>query len=117
MIKYRILQLMNNCVVVAVLDSTFVVSIGIFRQTEVLSVNIFTGIVSIFTFIYFGTRGYLSYVLTTTIAIAFNIVDSLRISQKEYSGFSRIIAVKKKNTYLSKFVDRLLPKHVNSSCY
>ena len=94
-----------------------VVANGIFHHRECVVVNITCLVLSVFFILYFRMPDWNTHLFITVVVALYNIMDSKRLTDTEMKSFLRIINVNKRSAYLSKFVDRLLPKHVSNSLH
>jgi hypothetical protein len=88
------------------------VAMGLFYTREVIIVNSAIGSVGVVFYLYFFDPVFSYYILQIIVVVIFNIMDIRKINSTEMATFFKIIKNNKESTYLSKFVDRLLPKHV-----
>lgn len=110
----RTSQVAYSITFIAMINSTIVVSNGILRFKEAAGVIIFCCMIPIVTLLYFKPSNFFSLGFTSLTIIVYSLIDSWRINDTEQRSFFRIVNTKKKTVYLSRFVDRLLPKHVGS---
>lgn len=111
--RYRLPQIFDNVIWVAIIDLTFLVSFGIFYFRSILIINLLVGVLVIFFYIYFGSQYSFTLVFALVATVIFNLMDTYKVNKREVMVMFKIIKTKKESTYLSKFVDRLLPKHVS----
>jgi class 3 adenylate cyclase len=111
--QYRLPQLFTNVVFISTIDLTFLVSFGIFYFRDIVIVNCLLGLIVLFFYSYFNTGRSFLFLVRLLVTIAYNLIDTWRTNKRELMAMFKIIRTKKESTYLSKFVDRLLPKHVS----
>lgn len=111
----RVHQLYSNVMIITQNSSTWMVTNGIFSFKECLVFNLVNLGLMLFIELFFRLPAWDSHVFMSLVVTAYNIIDSRRIADTEMKSFLRIIKVNKQSAYLSKFVDRLLPKHVESA--
>lgn len=112
--QYRLPQISFNVIQLATIDLTFLVSLGIFYFRDVAIVSGLLSFLVVFFYVYFGTAFSFIAIFRLVTIVAFNLMDTWKINKREILTMFKIIKTKKESTYLSKFVDRLLPKHVLS---
>lgn len=110
--KYRLPQIFNNTIQIAAIDLTFLVSFGVFYFIDTLIINLLLAVVVIFYYSFFWTPLSLLMLFRLLLTVTYNLIDTYKINKREIVAMFKIIKTKKESTYLSKFVDRLLPKHV-----
>jgi class 3 adenylate cyclase len=110
--KYRLPQIFANIIQIAAIDLTFLVSFGVFYFKDILIINSLLALVVIFFYGYFWSQFTLLVFFRLLVTVVYNLVDTYKINKREIMAMFKIIKTKKESTYLSKFVDRLLPKHV-----
>ena len=98
---------------VITLDLTLLVAMGLFYFKEIALINGIVGIIGFLYYIFFLEFYNLTEILQLAIVIFYNLMDSKKICEAELKAFFKIITLNRESTYMSKFVDRLLPKHVN----
>lgn len=110
----RKVHLVYNIFSTTIIDCCIIVSIGIFYFWETVILNIVLGSIGVFITIFFkmGSVYLFAPVFSIICNPIYNIVDSRRIVKRETESFVRVMNIIKKSAALSKFVDRLLPKHI-----
>lgn len=110
--KYRLPQIFSNVIQIAAIDLTFLVSFGIFYFRDTLIINLLLATIVIFYYGFFWNTMSLLMLFRLLVTVTYNLADTFKINKREIMAMFKIIRTKKESTYLSKFVDRLLPKHV-----
>lgn len=85
---------------------------GIFFLVECIVVNIVLLLGMLLSILIYGSGFKLTNIYQVVVIVIFNLIDSQKHSDKEYSNFKELIRVSRQKTLLTEFVDRLLPKHV-----
>lgn len=97
---------------VVILDLSLMIAMGLFYFKEVAIVNGIVGSIGVLFYFYFFTPSLSIWIVQIIVVVTFNLMDIRKINETETNTFFKIIKNNKESTYLSKFVDRLLPKHV-----
>ena len=93
-------------------DMLFICASGVFLWKQILYLNIYITSLHIICLSIHNVPAYQYFIFIILNGMCFNLLSSWRICSKQLESFFRIVSAKKKSVYLSKFVDRLLPKHV-----
>ena len=108
----RIPQLTFTLQISSWIDTTVLVANGMFDFRESVFVNLIVSVSVCFTFAYFRVSSWLYFCYNVIVINVFNLIDSRINFTMEVQSFRSVVSINKTSTSLSKFVDRLLPKHV-----
>jgi hypothetical protein len=108
----RIPQLTFTLQISSWIDTTVLVANGMFDFRESVLVNLIVSVSVCFTFAYFRVSSWLYFSYNVIVINVFNLIDSRINFTMEVQSFRSVVSINKTSTSLSKFVDRLLPKHV-----
>lgn len=111
----RIPQLTFTLQISSWIDTTVFVANGMFDFRESFLVNVIVSVSVCFTFAYFQVSSWIFFSYNVIVITVFNLIDSRINFTMEVQSFRSVVSINKTSTSLSKFVDRLLPKHVASS--
>ena len=94
--------------------SGLIIATGLFNIMECYMMNLILGALVYALFIIHQGQSSILTLYNFSVIIMFNLVDSKRHGTKEIDSFNNIMHVDDKCNRISEFVDRLLPKHVET---
>ena len=109
---YQLMYLAMSKLYGSACDMLCICSSGIFLWKQILYLSVYIASLHVLCQCVHQVPSYQYFILVILMGMTYNLLASWRICHKQLESFFRIVSAKKKSVYLSKFVDRLLPKHV-----